>query len=104
MWFVEGERATTRFGCIIPVSAKEVVWQASAPASALKAARLKLELQASPSPSAQGDVSFHRDPKTVRCLMWWWLTSVWMPEVAPRAITAITTAVSQGLWGFLSAV
>lgn len=66
VWFVEGDRATTRFGCIIPVSAKEVVWQASAPAAALKAARLKLELQATPSPSAQGDKSFHRDPKTVR--------------------------------------
>lgn len=66
VWFLEGDRATSRFGCIIPVSAKEVVWQASAPAAALKAARLKLELQATPSASAQGDMSFHRDPKTVR--------------------------------------
>lgn len=68
-WFVEGDRATSRFACIIPVSDTEVVWQASAPATDVKAAGLEVEVQAPPNPSAQANASFHADPKRV-CVFW----------------------------------
>lgn len=66
-WYVEGDRRTSRFAAIIPVSSGDVVWQAGAPVEYLRKVGLEVESQAPRSSSIQGDDSFQEDPKK-RCL------------------------------------